>query len=370
MRSTTTLWLVLAGQAAFACRPSAGSLYEASSPGLATATTQQPATPGEPNATSPNEPVASPAADTVAAIFFSPYKYVSVAADQGTGALQTTVTGTTQPLLTAMPTLPGVTVAFATGECNSESWAGLTPAQVASNVATFVAAKVPYILSTGGADGLFTCGSDANFMAFLDRFASDQLAGVDFDLESGQSAAQIQALVDRVKVAQASDKYKNLRYSFTLPTIAGADGSSLSSIGETTLAAIQNDSLQGYFINLMVMDYGAPDPSVCVVQNGACQMGASAVLAAQNLQAKYKVPFSQIELTPLIGGNDVQGETFTVDDVTTMMAFVRANGVSGVHYWALDRDVDCTDAASSDTCNNYGKAGTLGYFNAFLSSLK
>ena len=48
-----------------------------------------------------------------------------------------------------------------------------------------------YILSTGGASGTFTCGSDSGFDAFLSSYASAYLAGVDFDIEGSQSVDQV-----------------------------------------------------------------------------------------------------------------------------------------------------------------------------------
>lgn len=43
-----------------------------------------------------------------------------------------------------------------------------------------------YILSTGGAAGSFTCGSDAGFQSFIQKYLSANLVGVDFDIEAGQ----------------------------------------------------------------------------------------------------------------------------------------------------------------------------------------
>ena len=57
-------------------------------------------------------------------------------------------------------------------------------------------------------------------------------------------------------------------------------------------------------VNLMTMDYGAAGPGICVVSGGECQMGQSALQAAYNLRDKWGVPFSAIELPPMIGGND------------------------------------------------------------------
>jgi hypothetical protein len=99
-------------------------------------------------------------------------------------------------------------------------------------------------------------------------------------------------------------------------------------------------------------------------------MGQSAIAAAQNLHSYYGIPYANIELTPMIGGNDTQGETFTLADVTTMSNWVLQNGLVGVHFWSFDRDNDCAAGSSSPTCNSYGQAGTLGFTNAFISALK
>ncbi|WP_232458154.1 hypothetical protein [Burkholderia ubonensis] len=95
------------------------------------------------------------------------------------------------------------------------------------------------------------------------------------------------------------------------------------------MQAIQTYGLKNYTINLMTMDYGSAGPGNCVVANGTCQMGQSAIQAAMNLHDHWGVPYSQMELTPMIGGNDVAGETFTPADADTTAAFVKQNGLVG-----------------------------------------
>ena len=68
--------------------------------------------------------------------------------------------------------------------------------------------------------------------------------------------------------------------------------------------------MQNYTINLMVMDYGGPSAGVCLVAGGVCDMGQSSIQAALNQQQTYAIPFSKIELTPMVGLNDVGSETF------------------------------------------------------------
>ena len=116
-----------------------------------------------------------------------------------------------------------MTLAFATGECGSENWGGVQGAAMATaNVPLLMQAGVKYILSTGGAAGSFTCGSDAGMSTFINRWASAGLIGVDFDIEAGQSPQVIGDLVARIKAAHA--KYPTLRFSLTLATLANNNG--------------------------------------------------------------------------------------------------------------------------------------------------
>jgi hypothetical protein len=298
---------------------------------------------------------------------FSPYKDITINMNWNTNVISSAVTGTITPVTQVMPSgNTTLTWAFATGECGSEGWAGLTPAEVASNVQAFVSAGKKYIISTGGQAGVFTCSTDSGFNTFIQRYISANMVGVDFDIEGGQSAGDISNLVARVKAAQAN--YPNLRFSFTLQTLGG-NSSGLNVLGDEVMSSIASVGLTNYIIDLMTMDYGSTGPGNCVVVNGACEMGQSAIQAAQLLHGAFGVPYSQIELTPEIGGNDTQGETFTIADAATISAFALSQGLAGIHFWSFDRDVDCAPGSSSPTCNSYGQAGTLGFTKAFLSDL-
>jgi hypothetical protein len=91
----------------------------------------------------------------------------------------------------------------------------------------------------------------------------------------------------------------------------------------------------------MVMDYGPGVASNCVVRAGRCDMGASALQAAQNVRSKYKIPFEQIELTAMIGVNDVVDNVFTPADANTLVEAARLFKLAGLHFWSLDRDQPC-----------------------------
>jgi len=133
--------------------------------------------------------------------------------------------------------------------------------------------------------------------------------------------------------------------------------------------AIRSAGLQNYLINLMTMDYGSTTPTNCVVVNGRCDMAQSAIQAAEHLHGFHGVPYSQIEITPMIGGNDTTDETFTLANVATLVTYARQAGIAGLHHWSFDRDRDCAPGFASPICNTYGVAGTLGFTAEFLSRL-
>jgi hypothetical protein len=319
---------------------------------------------------------------------FSPYKDTSINMNWNTNVISTSVSGTMTPLASSMSSSGArtITLAFATGECGTENWGGVQGAAMAqANVPLL--SNIDYILSTGGAAGSFTCGSDAGFNAFVDRWVSPHLIGIDFDIEAGQSQAVIGALIDRIRAAHT--RYPGLRFSLTLATLANNNGGSTAQslganvqdsfnvYGDETLQAVKSTfgfdgtaaTWPSYVtVNLMTMDYGSPSPGVCVVAGGVCDMGQSAIQAAYNLHDKWGVPYSNIELTPMIGGNDVQSEQFTLANADTITAFAIAQQLAGIHYWSYDRDTDCPPGSASPICNSLGAAGILGFLHRFQTA--
>jgi chitinase len=288
-----------------------------------------------------------------------------------TNVISTKVTGTLSPILSVFPAgLNALTWAFATGDCTNENWGGIGGSALATaNVGLFEAQNVNYVISTGGAAGIFTCSSTASMKSFIDRYDSKNLVGVDFDIEGGQSQAQINSLVASIAGVQRS-YYPHLRYSFTLATLASTDGSDgcLNGLGDQVMQAIRANGMTNYTINLMTMDYGGPSAGVCYVSNGLCNMGMSAIQAAKNLNAAYGTPFTQIELTPMIGMNDVTNEITSLADVDTITSWSRSNGIAGHHFWSYDRDTPCSSSYASATCSSTS-VPTYGYVNEYIKGL-
>ena len=179
----------------------------------------------------------------------------------------------------------------------------------------------------------------------------------------------MQSLVNNA--VYAAGIYPNLRFSFTLATLAASDGSygGVNSTGDTVVKLVKASGLQNYTINLMTMDYGGGSPSICVMKGSVCDMGQSAVQAVKNLQHTYGIPLNKIEITPMIGVNDVSANVFQVADIDTVTSYAATNKLAGVHFWSLDRDTPCSQGTASPTCNSLPSTSVLQYTKRFLSNL-
>jgi hypothetical protein len=327
-------------------------------------------------ASAPPTPATTTALNT--AFVFSPYKHLAMALDPQAPIAATNMLGARQavtaaPRHTLLPGATALTLAFASGECGREHWGNLTGQAVAdANIAALQRAGLPYIISTGGEGNMFTCSSDAAMEQFVARYASPQLVGFDFDIEAGQTPDMVRSLLQRIKVAQL--RRPHLRMSFTVATLAASDAgeASINTQGQSVLAAIREAKLDNYFINLMVMDYGPATPANCVVRDGRCDMAASASQAVHNLHKRFGVPLSQIEVTAMLGINDVVENVFTPEDATALARFVRQAKLGGLHFWSLDRDRPCPDGATvvSPACSSLNAHAALAFSRAFAEGLR
>jgi chitinase len=313
-------------------------------------------------------------------IRWGPYKDASVQLAADPPRLQVRV-GARVVALTAAPGTSGdgagplpsdatLTLAFATGECGRETMAGVPGAALArANAPLFEAAGVDFIVSTGGEMGRFTCASAQGMEDFLAHYRSPRLVGIDFDIEGERTEFELAALTHQIAAAQS--RHPGLRWSFTLATFAGNDArrSGLNSLSASVLAAARNAGVRDFIVNLMVMDYGAPSPAVCVSIDHTCDMARSAIQAADNLHAQHAVPYDRIELTAMLGRNDTAGSVTRLHDMRAIAHYVRERGLAGLHYWSLDRDNPCTDNAPKSDCSGMSYA-PLAFTRAIEASLR
>jgi len=302
---------------------------------------------------------------------FSPYLDLNLAIEAGTPLASTFFSANTKSII-QMPDeasftgLKALTLAFASGECGKEHWDGLNAQKLAmANIPALQQAKLGYTISTGGANGTFTCDNEADMDTFIRRYQSSHLLGFDFDIESRQPPAVLESLVHQIGLAMK--RYPDLRFSFTLAALGSDDANSLNDIGQQVMRAIAKEQLDNYYINLMVMNYGRAEHGNCVVHSNQCDMTASAIRAVNKLSLKYHLPLQRIEVTPMIGVNDETSNVFTLEDAQKLAQFAQSNGLGGLHFWSLNRDTPCATPTTgvSATCNSLPTTRKLAFTEAF-----
>lgn len=292
-------------------------------------------------------------ASALAETLVAPYQHVAQHFSAENSQIRTSVLGQVEAVVrdgrSILPaTIPTLIWGFASGECGQEVWGTRAGELFATqNVADFNQAGLRYILSTGGQAAMFSCASDEGMRQFVQRYQSPMLAGIDFDIEGQQTDQQIEDLVLRARFLQ--ENFPALRVSFTLATHAGttARKANLNRTGDLVVRLVQKHQMDKAIINLMVMDYGPASPRVCVLDAATkskavrCDMGRSVHQAVSNVARRYKLAYSRIAVTAMIGVNDVLENVFDLHAAQRMLTDARHYGYAGVHFWSLDRDRSC-----------------------------
>ena len=309
---------------------------------------------------------------------YSPYLDVNLAVHSVSTASHVFFDGAGRALMglpkTPLPIdLRALTLAFASGECGNEHWGGLAAQKmVDANLDALKRADIGYIISTGGADGVFSCGTESGMKRFISRYDTSHLLGFDFNIEANQPEPLLESLVEQIRTAM--QRHPNLRFSFTLAAIGATQlgQASLNAHGHSVMQIIQRAGLTNYFVNLMVMNYGSAMPGNCVVNGGQCDMSASAIQAVRNFSKQYGVPLQRIEVTPMIGMNDVRANIFTLQDAQALASFVRSSNLGGLHFWSLNRDGPCDKQYQNavSTCSSLEELRKLDFTNAFALDLR
>ncbi|MFD3453597.1 chitinase [Streptomyces sp. NPDC058691] len=250
----------------------------------------------------------------------------------------------------------GFTLGFVTarGGC-TPAWDGrdgIDHGPLAARIAALRAAGGTLRVSFGGADGTelaSACGSTgelaAAYASVIDRYG---LTRVDFDIE-GKALSDASATTRRARAVarlqrEAKAAGRSLTVSFTLPAMP----SGLADGAESVVASAVREGVEVGAVNIMAMDYGPTYTG---------DMGTYATRAATAAQARVKAllglsdadAWRALEVTPMIGVNDIEGEVFTLRDAAQLAAFAREKGLGGLSMWSADRDRGCAVAADGGT---------------------
>lgn len=279
------------------------------------------------------------------ALPFAPYADVSLAAPNDVAAV-----GLHAPRGT------GVTLAFITaagGSC-SPAWGSLALRHEAVDaaIARLRGQGRRIRVSFGGRDGveLARACPDAPRLAaayarVLDAY---ELTAVDFDLEGAtlgdQRSVERRSAALALLERRAQLRGQALVVSMTLPVLpTGLEPDALRVLRSAVRHHVRMD-----IVNLLAMDYGAgaaPRPDG--------QMGRLAIQALNSAhdQLARVLPggaaWSALGVTPMLGRNDVRGETLTLPEARQIGAFARRTRLGLVSMWSLARDRPCPHGAAS-----------------------
>lgn len=235
------------------------------------------------------------------------------------------------------------------GSC-SPAWGGQSAYALSHGWGSRLIAKLraqgtTYLVSFGGASGndlSLSCSVPQLVAAYEQVIKIYQPQGLDFDIENG--TAKVGRVMQALQQIQAA--HPEVKLSFTLPVMPEG----LVSGGEEVVTQAKAANLN-YAVNIMAMDYG---PSY------VNDMGEYAIQAATHLYRYLKKLYPEktdaalwqmIEITPMIGVNDVSVEQFTLADVDILNRFAEENKVGGLSMWSVSRDKPCTDKWANSYCS-------------------
>ncbi|MGY3803957.1 chitinase [Pigmentibacter ruber] len=250
------------------------------------------------------------------------------------------------------------TLAFiqAVGNNCKAAWAGTEALSVESKWGIYLTNQlqtnsIKYFISLGGASGTdlsVSCPTiNALTKQYEDIISTYKPNGLDFDLE-GAFLANRSALTKLLAaVKQIQTTHPEVFISFTLPTMP--DGLTID--GQWLLKLATSTNIK-YKVNIMTMDYGYSFNQN--MANYAIQAANSLFLFLQTVYPKLNTSqiWNLIELTPMIGLNDVRSENFTLIDAYNLTIFAKQNNLGGLHMWSVSRDKPCSVNYVSINCSS------------------
>ncbi|WP_419419480.1 chitinase [Legionella sp. D16C41] len=205
--------------------------------------------------------------------------------------------------------------------------------------------NIAVAVSFGGANGTDIsshCSPEQLITLFNNTVDIYHANTLDFDIENG--TANVSKLMQALQVFH--QKNPAIELSFTLPVMPEG----LTPQGKSIVEAAKNAGLK-FHVNIMAMDYGP-------AYSG--DMGEYAIQAATALKDYLKTLYPNyseaelwrlVEVTPMIGVNDVNVEQFTLQNADRLSQFAKEKGLSMIAMWSITRDKPCADKWASPTCS-------------------
>ncbi|MFB6732450.1 fibronectin type III domain-containing protein, partial [Bacillus mobilis] len=170
------------------------------------------------------------------------------------------------------------------------------------------------------------------------------LTHIDFDIE-GALVAHPESIERRSKAIALLQKElkaegNDVKIGYTLPVMPYG----LTNDGINVIQSALNNNIELNSINIMTMDYGQQNQ----------QMGQAAIDASNSLHSQLKDLYKgtikdsdiwgKIAVTPMIGKNDTQNETFTLNNAQELLKFAKEKGLGEISMWSVYRDKKATES--------------------------
>lgn len=223
----------------------------------------------------------------------------------------------------------------------------LSDSAVKSRIAGLTQDGATIRVSFGGASGkelAATCDSASELAkAYGTALDAAGSALADFDIEGDELTDSDSVDLRSEAIALLQKERSDLKVSFTLPVMpSGLDDDSVALLESANAHDVQVSS-----VNIMTMNYG---------ESYTGDMGDYALTSAKATHTQLKEIFgtsdatawNAMALTSMLGVNDVDNETFSLDDAAQVREFAEEKGIGWVSMWATFRDQECGDDSSSD----------------------
>lgn len=254
------------------------------------------------------------------------------------------------------PTTYNLAFVIADGGACTPKWDGthaIGDTAVKSRIAALKKSGGSVRVSFGGASGkelASTCDSASEladaYGEALDQAGSSQ---ADFDVEGTRLADSASVALRSAAIALLQKERSDLKVSFTLPVMP----SGLDDDGLALLESANDHAVKVSTVNIMTMNYGSSYKD---------DMGdyaiTSAVAAHKQLEKVFGLSAASawqgLALTSMIGVNDVDNETFTLEDASQVRKFAERKKIAWVSMWSAFRDQRCTsgDTSSDDAATD------------------
>ncbi|MBG0853313.1 chitinase [Streptomyces spinoverrucosus] len=252
------------------------------------------------------------------------------------------------------PTTYNLAFVISDGSDCTPKWNGtyaIDDSAVTSRISQLAGSGADVRVSFGGASGkelAASCDSAEELArAYADALDAAGASRADFDIEGDELTDSDSVALRSAAIAALQEERPDLEVSFTLPVMP----SGLDDDGVALLESANDHHVQVSTVNLMTMNYGS---SYTGDMGDYAEQAATAAhdQLADIFGLSDAAAWRGMALTSMIGVNDVDNETFTLDDAAQVREFAEEQQIAWVSMWSTFRDQQCADAAQDDASTN------------------